>query len=99
MRGGRRRNAAGREGGGARCFGPARQAQTMHLSDHRVAGHAIAEQARDLARALAVNPMLLELFDYLVCPSHLSPRLSYPSPKAAHYAESNPVAWRGARRA
>jgi hypothetical protein len=42
----------------------------MHLSDHGVAGHAIAEQARDLARAFAVYPMLLELLDYLVRPSH-----------------------------
>jgi hypothetical protein len=42
----------------------------MHLSNHGVAGHAIAEQTRDLARAFAVNPMLLELLDYLVRPSH-----------------------------
>ena len=51
-------------------LGPAGQAQPMNLSDHRVAGHAIAEQTRDLARALAVDPMLLELLDYFVCPSH-----------------------------
>jgi hypothetical protein len=48
----------------------------MHLSDHRVAGHAIAEQPSDLARAFAVYPMLLQLLDYLVRPSHLSPRSS-----------------------
>src|SRR5580704_7476971 len=60
----------------ARRFSPARQAQPMHLSDHGVSGHAIAEQARDLTRALAIDPMLLELFDYLVRPSHLSPRSS-----------------------
>jgi hypothetical protein len=50
----------------------------MHLSDHGVSGHAIAEQVRDLTRALAIDPMLLELFDYLVRPSHLSPRSSFP---------------------
>src|ERR1700722_816893 len=73
----------GRQAGGtgktrARRFRPARQAQPMNLSDHGVPGHAVAEQARDLARAFAVNPMLLELFDYLVRPSHLSPRSSNP---------------------
>src|ERR1700721_74188 len=60
----------------ARRFSPASQAQPMHLSDHRVSGHAVAEQARNLARAFAVYPMLLELFDYLVRPRHLSPRSS-----------------------
>jgi hypothetical protein len=70
----------------------------MNLSDHGVAGQAVAEQAGDLARALAFNPMLLELLDYLVCPSHC--RLVHQSlPNAANDAESNPVAWRGARRA
>jgi hypothetical protein len=70
----------------------------MDLSDHRVAGYAIAKQARDLARALAVYPMLLELFDYFVCPSHC--RLVCRSfTKGVAHAESNPVAWRGACRA
>ena len=69
MRGLRRRAARPRSAR-ARRLGPASEAQPMDLSNHRVAGHAVAKQTRDLARALAVNPMLLELLDYLVRPSH-----------------------------
>jgi hypothetical protein len=71
----------------------------MHLPDHGVSGHAVAEQARTLARAFAVDPMLLELFDYLVRPSHLSPRSSILAKGGAIQAESHSVARRGARRA
>src|SRR6185437_529413 len=81
---------------GVRRLGPAGEAEPVHLSDHGVAGHAVAEQTRDLTRAFAVNPMLLELLDHFVRPSHLSPRSS-PCQRPREYAESFPVAWREAR--
>ncbi len=89
----RRRQTARTRNIRARGLGPAGQTQPMHLSDDRIAGEAVAEQARDLARALAVRPMLLELLDYLVRPSHsrLAPSILA---KGLAYAESDPHARR-----
>src|SRR5579863_4544476 len=46
------------------------QAKPMNLSDHRIAGQSAAEQARNLACALAFAPMLLQLLDSFVRPRH-----------------------------
>ena len=41
----------------------------MNLADHRIAGHAFAELASDLAGAQAFHPKFLEKFDAIVGPA------------------------------
>ena len=54
---------------------PVRQAQPVHLADHRVAGHP-AQFLGDLAGRLALVPHALERLDTLVRPGHPDLRLS-----------------------
>src|SRR3990167_4354934 len=62
-RSGRTRAGGAEAGRGARRLrrsGPARQAQTVHLADHGVAGDPAAQLFGDLARGLALEPELLQ---------------------------------------
>ena len=58
--------------GRGRPGGAVRQAQTVHLANDRVAGHA-AQFLGDLAGRLAFAPHLLQQFYALVSPGHLVP--------------------------
>ena len=96
LRGWRRRRPAGTRDAQIRRFGAARQAKAMDLSDHGVAGKAIAEQTRDL-RLRSYPPSNAASAARLSRPSKTSsPRSSVPYwRKAQHaYAESGPLAWR-----
>src|SRR5215813_12262749 len=53
----------------ARGRGAPRQAQAMHLANHRIARHA-TKPASNLAGAQSVRPQLLQQFDPFVIPGH-----------------------------
>jgi len=66
----RARLARARRGRGGR-LGTARQAEPVHLADHRVAGDA-AKLPGDLTCGKAVGPQFLEQLDAFVSPAHAS---------------------------
>jgi len=84
----RGRRGARTQRGRAWRFGAARETEPMNLADDGVSGQSMTEQDCDLARALALEPVLPKLIHPLIRPGHCGVVGHFHHPDAALRSES-----------